>query len=206
MSRRAPRDAGLTLLELLVALTLLGLIGVMVAGGVRFGVAVWDRGSARASETVETRVALTAIRRLLAAAEPVRFRDGTRDPPVAFDGRPDSIDWVGAMPARIAPPGEHRLTLALEDGTLVLRHAALDDRAQALPATATRAPLLGEVAAVALRYYGEDAAGVPGWQPSWRGRTTLPELVALRIERAGPGDTARPIAVIVRLAAASSLR
>ncbi|MEL6209656.1 MAG: prepilin-type N-terminal cleavage/methylation domain-containing protein, partial [Pseudomonadota bacterium] len=69
----SPR-AGFTLLELLIAMTLFGLVGIMAAGGVRFGLAAWERGSEHAGAAIETRQALKAVRRLLNAARPLSLR------------------------------------------------------------------------------------------------------------------------------------
>ena len=45
MSTRPPHDgeAGFTLLELLISMTLLGLLMLVVLGGLRFGARAWER-------------------------------------------------------------------------------------------------------------------------------------------------------------------
>ncbi len=199
MSARGER--GMSLLEVLVAMTLLGLLGAMVAGGVRFGVAVWERGSAAAQGAAEARVALKALRRAVSGAMPIRYLDGTRQPPVAFDGGPERLRFVGRLPARIAPPGETRMEIALgEPGRLVLRHAPLDDRAPALPPGAAEEVLLDGVASLRLRYLGPlPGGGALAWQPRWEGRAELPRLVEIRVAPAGPAAT--PHRLVAEIAA-----
>jgi prepilin-type N-terminal cleavage/methylation domain-containing protein len=60
--RNDPSDAGFTLLELLVAMTLLGLLMTVVFGGLRFGARAWERAETDSSGTDEIRLAQSILR------------------------------------------------------------------------------------------------------------------------------------------------
>ncbi len=184
MSRRG--EAGLSLLELLVAMTLLGLVGAMVAGGVRFGTAVWERSAETGAAAIEGRLVAKLLARSLAEARPLRIRAGRREPPALFEGAPGRVVFAAPLPADAAPPGERLIEIArTEGGRLVLRHAALGERAPDL-AGASEETLMAGVAALGFAYYGADPeTGQARWQESWQGRDRLPALVSVRIAREG---------------------
>lgn len=193
--------AGFSLLEMLVAMTLLGLVGVMVAGGVRFGTQVWARGDALSESAIESRVAGKALAALIADARPIRLRDGTRTAPVLFRGAPDAVEFAAAIPAALAPVAPRLVRLRHAPGAdggpgaLILDHrplgrAGLRGDIEARPET-----LLTGVEGIRLRYYAAATASAPAaWHATWSGREALPDLVELTVLRAGEplGIVARP--------------
>ncbi|MEO0820412.1 MAG: prepilin-type N-terminal cleavage/methylation domain-containing protein [Pseudomonadota bacterium] len=194
MSRR---DGGFSLLELMVAMTLLGLVGVMAADGLRFGRAAWERAESLGETTVETRAVQRYLARQIAASRPIRVRDGSRTPPVLFEGRAGSLAFAAPIRAHLAPRGDHLIGLSLEQGGLVLRWVRLGDRRPSLSAAGPGERLVEEVAGFGLRYYGPAADGGPAaWQRAWIGRETLPELVELAIAFEGGRE---PAPLVLRL-------
>ncbi|MDH3594369.1 MAG: prepilin-type N-terminal cleavage/methylation domain-containing protein, partial [Rhodospirillales bacterium] len=71
-----PRSGGFTLVELLVALTLLGLIFVALFGGLRFGTRTWETGNQRSEAFAEVEVMQSLLRRQLAQAVTLRTPKG----------------------------------------------------------------------------------------------------------------------------------
>ncbi|MEM6421957.1 MAG: prepilin-type N-terminal cleavage/methylation domain-containing protein, partial [Pseudomonadota bacterium] len=204
---------GFTLLELLVAMTLLGLLGVMAAGGVRFGLAAWQRGGETGMAATEARQALKAVRRLIDSARPIplRLQAGDR-PAVLFTGAPDHVTFAAPLPAALAPPGDFLLDLRLSGGRLMLRAAPLSHARPTLDAGSLDAVLIEGLTAVRFRYFGpmpvedDDEIPVMGWQESWAGRTMLPTLVAVDLDWAEDAPLAlhpaRQPGVVARLGAA----
>lgn len=188
------RAAGFSLVELLVVLALTGLIGVMVAGGVRFGLAAWDRGGALVDQVTETRAVQRLLRRQLAQIAPVRLRDGTREPPVLFQGRADRLRAVAPLPAALAPGGAQIIGYDVErrDGglALVLRWVPLG----AAPPSLEFGPevpgevLLSGLQSLAFRYDGA---------AEWPAGPRLPRLI--EVEAAWPGGARvwPPLAIAV---------
>lgn len=205
MTGAARQDSGFSLIEALVAMTLLAMVGVMASDAIGFGRAAWERLEDRGGRVAEAGVVQAFLRRQIAAARPVLIRTGARQPPVLFEGGPDGLRLVAPLAAQLAPPGDHLIALSLQGGTLGLQVVALGNRPPALTADVPIEPLAEDVSTLRLRYFGPDAEGQQRWQDTWRSRTTLPGLVELRF---GWADPDRPIwpPLIIRLPASEARR
>ncbi len=96
--------AGFTLIELLVALTLLGLVSVVLFGGLRFGTRAWEAGNARAERLAEVQAVQAVLRRRIAQAvlpEDAGAESAFSDSPAAFAGEEDSLRFVALVPYEI---------------------------------------------------------------------------------------------------------
>lgn len=193
-ARRA--DGGLTLLEVLVAFSLLGLVGAMAAGGISFGAAAWERTSETGARTAEGRVASKFMARLVGGARAVRMRDGTREPAVLFEGSATVLRLVAPLPARLAAPGAQYIALGLEDGDLVLRWSPLTRDRPALDPDIPPETLIPGLADLEFAYYDGTE-----WRDAWRGMARLPGLV--RIVTVAADGTRR--AVVTALPASGSV-
>ncbi len=117
-------EAGFTLIELLVALTLLGLISVVLFGGLRFGTRAWVVGNLRAEQLAQVQAVQALLRRRIAQALPPGS-EGAEDAGVAgpetrraiFSGQPDVLRFLAAVPSRAGVGGIYAFELAaIEDG------------------------------------------------------------------------------------------
>lgn len=168
------RDAGFTLLEVLVALTVLGFLMVGLTQGVRFGLLAWDRQS----RLIETYSELDAVDRLLRRLVEQMDPGTRRDPPqvagsaaeLAF--RTDLGPAAGPLGARDA-----EVRLLVRDGRLLLRwRPYLRAIRFTPPPPLTETTLVEGVAALEIAYWGE-----AGWQPNWPEQRRLPALIRLRL-------------------------
>ncbi|MFP3945092.1 MAG: prepilin-type N-terminal cleavage/methylation domain-containing protein [Alphaproteobacteria bacterium] len=191
--RRNPCSrAGFTLLEMLVAITLLALIALVLTGALGFGARVWETGE-RGSE----RTRVVAVQRLLfqwlQQAEQMRM-PGEDDAPLrgVFEGNPLAVRLIGVQPGIGLPGGYYLSEVYLREsedgGALVLRRRFVqpveDGLVDAAPDenTGEERVLLDNVAAVDFAYFGrETAASDPAWLESWGGRLDLPALVRIRL-------------------------
>jgi prepilin-type N-terminal cleavage/methylation domain-containing protein len=183
------RDAGFTLIEVLVALGLSALVSLILLHGIRLAATGLDRHT-RAVERLDTRQSLDDIlRRALGAAAAIPRGAGG-----AFIGQPDAIEFLGI--ADDSGPGLYRIDLAVDRGRgdLILR------RRLAAPAGDPRAAasvVATKVRDFRLAYFGADAVNAaPAWHDSWQQLTILPLMV--RVILATDGDPPRP-ALVVRL-------
>jgi prepilin-type N-terminal cleavage/methylation domain-containing protein len=193
MSRR-----GLTLLELLVALSVLALAAVVAGGGLGVLGRALERERRETAAVGALAAAQELVRRELGRALPLDWGPPRR-PLVAFLGTADRVRFVTAPPAWHAGSGLQLWELALEDAgrgrVLRVRRAELvrdgsgfDRLAEAEAVTlATVAPGRG------FAFFGpdEDGRGRRWWE-RWDGRPVLPEAVRL-------GDPEGPGALVVRL-------
>ena len=186
---RARDDHGFTLVELLVAFTLLGLIAVLFAGAFQFGARIWESGSERAEAGEEVRVAQGLLRRQLArSVAKLRSRqDG--DAPALFQGTRGALSFLAPFPAQDSDDGLYRQSLTLErtkdGGQLIYAWSPLaegDAEPAAVEAASGRVVLLERVAALESAYFdpGDDETPA-GWRDGWAAET-LPRLVRLRVE------------------------
>jgi general secretion pathway protein J len=189
-ARGAPREAGFTLLELLIAMTLFGLLMTMLFGGLRFGARAWEAGEERADALAQTGVVHGFLRRQLSQTYPLVWPEEAENPQrvIAFVGGPDTLQFIAPLPAHLAVGGFYLLALDVADDAdgrhLVLTwqlHRAGMERF-AFDGTAQQTVLLDGVADVAFAYYGVAEEGQdPRWQERWEEAARLPALVSVRV-------------------------
>ena len=178
------REAGFTLLELLVALAVLGLLVTGLAEGVRFGAVAW-RVAARDVPAAGFEPADRALRRLIEQAEP-------RGGPRGFAGFAHRLAFLTRLPGALATDGIAEAEVALGVDVrhrLVLRWTPAPHAVPLAAAPPMREDVLAaDVAGLDLAYARPPAAG-GGWVASWSGAAP-PALVRLAI-RFRPGDARR---------------
>jgi len=179
-------QAGLTLLELLVALSLLGMLFVVLQQGLTLGQRVWERATTRQAvrlDAVET--AQTLLRERLTRANPVFLRTGDGEVTLVGDARAVTFD---APPPGVFGSGTYlRYTLSVTaDNVLELAWKPDTDRSPAAPLI--RNAVLGGVDRLEIAYFGVGRADrQPRWWSYWRGQPAMPLLVRLRVVFP-PGD------------------
>ena len=200
--KRLPAQAGMTLVELVVALGLLAL----VVGSLAAALGVSARGSVAIESKVEQgealRVAQQTLRRYLSQARPVRTLVGQREQAI-FVGEAEAVGFVGVMPPWPSGGGLYRVLLSVEDTgagralTLTRQVTVGEAPSFEFGASADRAVLLSGISALRWSYYGVDPSGRQGsWRPSWRGERELPRLVRLEIAFVDPTAPAWPPLIV----------
>jgi len=186
-----PRRGGFTLLELLVAMALLGLLASVLFGSLNLAGQSWDRGEARAEANSGMRLAEEFLRANLEAQHPLRLRKAA-DFPLLFAGETDELRYAAALPARVTAGGvwAYRLMVDGNDARspLVLQRVIPDLNAMKPPdfAEADRSVLAENIASIKLAYYGRDAgtndtASDPSWRDHWDDNQRLPLLIRLDV-------------------------
>ena len=182
------REAGFTLLELLVALTLLALLSLVLFGGLRFGRQVWQTAEVGISSTNAVRAFQDEIRRDIARAQPV-FIDDPLQPRIDFDGAPSQLTLLA--PAHDGSGGLERLVIA-SDGkvTTIAGRPEL-----AVGDGATYVKTLKGAGSLRFAYYGilagEKAAA---WHGEWHRQTRLPLLI--RVDATADKGAVWPLLVV----------
>lgn len=178
--RGTDASAGFTLIEMLVAVTLMALLSVMLFEGMRLATRSTTVSTATIDRSGQLSLAYGVIRAQLATAESIPVGT-TNPPPVDFTGRPSSVSFVELPPAYLAPGGLQRVSLSFENsGRLVLnlRPMAATEPSDNLPTTT----LLDHLAGVEFSYFGSLAADQePQWHQGWENVDHLPVLVRLQL-------------------------
>jgi general secretion pathway protein J len=190
MNAAGRRQVGFTLLEILVALVVLGFLVVGLAEGTRFGLRAWDVQTKLVGRRADMDGMERLLRNLIADANP-----GDPSEPLPFSGRLHALTFVGRLPMSamsvgigpairdaeftVAVNGDHRLTLRWRPHP----HA---ERLTPQPPT-TETVLLEGVDQITFGYQRRPAQG-GGWIDSWE-LPTLP--VAIRITVTFPKEDNR---------------
>ena len=117
--------AGFTLLELLIAISLIAIILVFIVGSLRFGRRAWEVAD-RMDETTSLVAAQHYLRAVLSAAQPIGTPDGQGRLQLAFQGSEDKLVLVANLEGHTTVAGLYKITLGL------LSSDAVDDRSGAL--------------------------------------------------------------------------
>jgi general secretion pathway protein J len=187
------RDAGFTLVELLVALALLALLSTLLAAGLRFSRNAVLTGEAGTERLLSAERALEIVRRQLQQADPLPLAATGDRPPVAFAGDGTSIVFIAPPAAYLAPDGEQIEWLQIEPngGRLVLRFRPLDRTRDTWPPRLDPAEfqsvvLLDGISAAQFSYFGRtQPSDVAQWWQKWDTLPTLPSLIRLALASGG---------------------
>ena len=204
-SARTGAQAGFTLMELLVAITLLSLLSLVLTSSLRFSLTAWARGADHADRTDQSLLVQDFLRRAIADAYPYFLStDPTRGGHVDFAGRADSLQILTLAPRAQGAVGRMRLELLVE------RTPARTDLVAAsvpeLAAGATersRKILIPNVEDVTLSYFGRKRSDKEAtWHAVWSGEPALPQLVRIKVALPSGDTRAWPELVIApRIAA-----
>jgi general secretion pathway protein J len=190
-ARRRGGAAGFTLLELLVAVTLMSLIALILSGGLTFGVRAWRRAQARSDEAALMLAVHDALARLIGGAQAAYASGDPADLRLSFAGDTDRLRLTAPLPEAIEPGLWATQTLSVQAGehgsALVLAWRL--DLPDAAEQPRWQSPLVENVRFVRMQYWGVARPGdAPGWQGNWLGRAELPGLVQIEIGREGAAD------------------
>lgn len=191
---------GLTLVETLVGLALLGLVSALGLSALGL---VGRAGHAAATDATAVALAQDLLRLRLRSALPVLAEAQGGRPVLLFEGGPERVAFVSELPPRFGVAGNALVELRREADALALRWRPLRGAAEG-EGVAGRALLEG-VAAVRLRYFGAPRGREePGWRETWTDAAVLPAAVAVEVDFA-EGDTRRWPGLVVapRLAIAA---
>jgi len=180
------RQAGFTLLELVVAITLMGLVLVVLYSGLRLGLNGWDSGEQRAEATNRLRLVQEFLRRQLAQSMTVYQTGDEQERVVVFAGQANTIEFVAPMLAQLGQGGLYRVRVEASDGRLWIRWRPY------LPADPSageerETELLDGVSAVEWAYFGPegDDDSQPQWRSDWTSPERRPVLVRLNLNLRG---------------------
>jgi general secretion pathway protein J len=204
-------EDGFTLLELLVAVTLLGLLMAALFGGLRLGARVWETADERLDAGMRTQVVQDFLRQRLTemlpleAIPPELAEDAVYEP--AFVGTIEAVRFASPLPENLGS-GIYLMELALAEdgdfdgtGNLVLRWRPLEPDSPGAPEVVPEERvLMDNIEAFELSYFGAiDPAQPPGWWQAWEGYAQLPRLIRLPLSfpendpRAWPELIVRPM-------------
>lgn len=167
-------DAGFTLLEVLIAVVVMGLV-LLLNQGVAFALRAAELQAGIKERKGDIETVDRTLRRLVAAADPGFYPD-----PASLRGTAAAMSLMTDLPPHGAGQLERaEVTLSADRGQLRLRWTPRRHvQPFAGPARAQETVILDDVDRLELAYLGDRGAG--RWSSSWSG-DRLPALVRIRI-------------------------
>lgn len=194
---RRPAEAGMTLIEILVAMTVLGFLVLAMGGGLRLALRSWDTVERRQDEAGGVMLAHRLVGRMLSEAYPVAVEKKTQAAALAFEGGPERLAFAAVAPPRFGGGGLVWIVLALEQGaggkvlTMSLENyfaarSGLSERRE-------ERVLLEGIGQARFAYFGAPAGEeLADWQDAWTGEAALPMLVRMDVQFAAADRRAWP--------------
>jgi len=175
-------ERGFTLVELLVAMTIFGLISLSLLGSLRFGANAWQRSDSQGGSVEEIDLAETVLRRALVSAYPYLSVSDPTDTHILFEGTSSRISFLAPAPEALGGAGLARFTVAAEPGENGTRLTIAAMPELAIGAAAARPPsvVVEGLEQASFAYYGIDEPGsAPSWHERWSDRFSLPGLIRI---------------------------
>jgi len=199
------KDAGFTLVEVLIALVAAVLVLGVVLAGLRLTAKLREAGQRAVANNIEYQTSTRVLRRLVGRAFPVAFgkQDSAR---YVFAGTPTSLRFVTMMPGYPGQPGPDLFVLdqTASGGTtnLRLRRTPLPVDEDPLKTSdfaedliLVRGPLQ-----IDMSYFRGARGNKPGaWLDGWDDANDFPRLIRLRVVKTGPRRQIWPD-IVIRLA------
>lgn len=197
------RQAGLTLVELLVAVAIFSLLAALAYGGLVNVLESSRSVDVESQQLASLQRAFLRIGRDLEQAAPRRIRDGFGDQQPALHNRVDSYEGVQtvielSVAGRRTLPGEtrsslQRISYVLHNGSLLRLSWPVLDRAQ--DTVAHESTLLEGVEELKLRYLTQDGEWLSEWpreaQVATAAAPVLPRAIELTMQLAHWGSLRR---------------
>ena len=197
------RTAGFTLLELLIALSIIAVLLAIAFGGLRMGIAAWARGEDRAELQQRARGLTQILVRTVGGTYPYQgFLVEGGEKRLLFSGAEHRVEFVSQTPAVPSgvPAAFTAVVIALEDDAqgraLVVRQRVLPNRDPFKDATiALRDPT---VQGLELSYLNAEGS----WSDSWdlESEKKLPSAIRIRVStlKGDRLDPSPPVTVSIR--------
>jgi general secretion pathway protein J len=199
-SLQRPRgERGFTLLELVISITLIGIIALIIAGATRLGFRSVDSGERKIEYLERMRSSLSLITSQIQSQIPLTFdEEGSRK--YYFKGDRDSLIF----------PTTYSLTGGERGYVLAAYRVVPGDRGKQIlylkesgigMANGTETKLLDVFDAISFEYfYKEPAAEQGSWVPQWTNETLMPDKIRVHFV-----EGTRNLAMIIPLRAKGSL-
>ncbi len=196
----ALRVRGFTLIEVMLATMLLGLLLAGTYGAIRTTVKAMQSGESAVDTINRIRVAQEFIRRQISRGMPLGFdRDDSTGVNFVFEGKRDFMRFVAPMPGYLSKGGPYVQTLELANvrggKELVFTHAMLNgfDLRQLREADVEPVMLVDRIRGGRFEYRGFDEEGKLGdWRDDWEDPSLTPVMVRIRLEMADDSQATFP--------------
>lgn len=187
--RGADGERGFTLVEMIVALVLLGLVLALIGAGARLLRGTGERLTQRGDTLADLALFATLAQERLGDAVQLDFGPAGQ-PAAAFDGTAARVRFLTVAPD--FQPGAPLLAMAIGAGSetgiwLELAPLAADQKDFAVldnEDVTERRVLLADATSLEISYFGRHGDAEPAWHDAWQGETRMPRAVRFDLDHA----------------------
>jgi len=181
---------GFTLIEVMIAMTLLSLMVALLFGSLKTSAESWNKGETKIAEVNEKAVVYQFFKRHLPSIRPLwdDFSDEERQ--FSFQGEQHKLQFVSVFPASAGRKGFQLFEIVFDDNEgqvkvlLTPFYPAVDEQQW----EEEEVVLLDNVEEFKISYFGMESMDSEGmWADSWREKENLPSLIKITINLDKPG-------------------
>lgn len=185
--RNLKSGQGFTLIEVLLAMTLLSVMMTLLFVSLKICAESWEKGEKKIFEVSETAGVVNFFQRHLVMAKPL-WNDFTQEERLfSFQGDRQSLQFVSSFPASAGRAGLQLFNIRLvkenRENLIKVTIVPFYPVAEGDDWLTEEETLIKGVADVSLAYFGQEEGETESrWLDQWRGRDQLPKLVRIKIE------------------------
>lgn len=186
----AAQEDGFSLLELIVAMTLLSFIAVALASGLRVGITAWTRISGAQETPSDIYFSQSAIRRFIETARPISVDETHPESGLEFSGQSNRLLFVSPMPAEFGMGGDYMIEFAVRTRASGQKDLVLLPRiyrgpghtSEGTASADNETTLVADVVSASWTYFGSSVKReMPSWRTTWESQILLPQLIGLDV-------------------------
>ncbi|MFZ4504293.1 MAG: prepilin-type N-terminal cleavage/methylation domain-containing protein [Methylovulum sp.] len=191
-TRVLAKQTGFTLIEVLIAMSLLSIMVILLFASLRICAVSWEKGEQKIADVNEIAVVYQFFQRQLAVTKPVwdefNYQDDRR---FAFAGGHEYLKFVSEFPASSARAGLQLFSIELENNpenrqswivhaNVVPFYKLVQESTNDISSVV----LIKHIKSLQFFYLGDTVEGENAlWQDEWLGQETLPKLIKIELQR-----------------------
>jgi general secretion pathway protein J len=179
---------GFTLLELILAITILGLLTLIIGNGFRLAIDSWEKGENETVWTQKFRVLSGLLSQQLKSSYPYEMEIDD-EKVVVFEGSADSVMFVTTL-TDSGYGGFKWVRYSHKEGTLLYKEGLLPDKEMIEKISGDEEILDSNIEEVQFTYYSPDEEE---WKESWDLSDKLPGAVSVKISYFQPFLISMPL-------------
>ncbi|MBI5409237.1 MAG: prepilin-type N-terminal cleavage/methylation domain-containing protein, partial [Nitrospirae bacterium] len=172
------QPSGFTLLELIIAITILTLITVIIGGAFRLGIRAWEKGEKETGETQRLRVVSGLLSQQLKSVYPYKMKLEDEDEKVViFKGEADSLLFVTTL-TDSSSGGFKWVRYIYKDNALLYKEGLLPDKELMDKIKGKEEVMDSELDEFKFTYFSSEEGE---WKDSWDFSKDLPSAVMVKV-------------------------
>jgi general secretion pathway protein J len=187
MNPNSYKSSGFTLIEVLIAMTLLSIMVVLLFASLKISADSWHKGESKITEVNDVAVVYNFFQQHLATTRPFMNNWSVDTPPtLGFQGKNRSLQFVSSFPASAGKSGLQMLTVSLKkeaDDTVIMVALSPFFPVDKGKTSLEEVDLIKGIKEFSLSYFGSnDGSSEGSWQDQWLEKAFLPRLVKINIK------------------------